>query len=118
MWPECGPRRCQREAWAVGRLLLAVSLDLADVCSADIPQPGRGVYLELAALMGLQTSNAPGGSIREVYHWRAEEPNVSRLADGLILLLATALVSGFLVRFIVNRVQVHNQQRSRRMKQT
>ena len=36
---------------------------------------------------------------------------MSRLVEGLILLLATASISGFMVPFIVNRVQVRNQQR-------
>jgi hypothetical protein len=36
---------------------------------------------------------------------------VSKLIDGLILLAATALVSGLLAPYIVNRIQVNNQKR-------
>jgi hypothetical protein len=36
---------------------------------------------------------------------------MSRLVEGLILLAATALVSGLLVPFVVNRIQVANQKR-------
>lgn len=36
---------------------------------------------------------------------------MSRLTEGLILLLATAVVSGLLVPFVVNRIQLTNQER-------